>query len=109
NGPITLSVDTGTFGMTVTGLSSDDVDGASGIVARSFEDGDAIGMTATGDITSSDGYGIFASGQGDISDTSTGAISAAKDAIHVEDYEAGADLVTIDHTGTLNSSAGNGV
>jgi hypothetical protein len=109
NGPITLTVDTGTFGMTVTGLSSDDLDGASGIVARGFADGDAIGITANGAITSGSGYGIFASGQGDISDESTGAISAGKDAIHVEDYEAGGGTVTINHTGNLTSSGGNGV
>ena len=102
NGPLTLSVNTGTFGLTVTGLNAD------GVVAQSY-DGSNVGITYTGAISSTDGYGIYATGLGDISDTSSGNISAGLDAIHVEDYKAGAGTVTIQHTGNLTSSAGDGV
>jgi hypothetical protein len=102
NGPLTLSANTGSFGISVTGLNAD------GVVAQSY-DGSNVGITYTGNIASTDGYGIYATGLGNISDTSTGNISAGLDAIHVEDYKAGGGTVTIDHTGDLTSTGGDGV
>ncbi|MDR3470564.1 MAG: autotransporter outer membrane beta-barrel domain-containing protein [Devosia sp.] len=102
NGPLTLSVDTGDYGLSVTGADAD------GVVAQSY-DGSKVGIDYAGDITSTGGYGIYTTGLGDISVTSSGAISAGLDAIHAESFEAGGGTVTIDHTGNLTSTGGDGV
>jgi uncharacterized protein with beta-barrel porin domain len=102
NGPITINVDTGDHGVSVTGV------GADGLVAQSY-DGSNLGITYSGDIQSAAGRGIYATGLGDISETSTGDVSSGLDAIHVESYEAGGGTVTIDHTGNLTSGSGSGV
>ncbi len=99
DGDITITSNTGAFGITTAG------DNATGISARS--NNGAVTVTSTGNITTggTGADGIFAYSEGAVTVTSTGNISTAG-ASGVFAYSTGAGAVTVTSTGNISGFAG---
>jgi uncharacterized protein with beta-barrel porin domain len=105
NGAVTIESNTGAHAIHATG------DGADGIKAQSYEDGDEnigdISINHTGDVKSDEGFGVWAETDGAITLTTNGAIEAGKDAINLHGTMGG--TITIDVTSDLTSTGGAGI
>lgn len=105
NGAVTIESNTGEYSIHATG------DGADGIKAQSYEDGDEnigdISINHTGAVKSDEGFGVWAETDGAITLTTNGAIEAGKDAINLHGTMGGA--ITIDVTSDLTSTGGAGI
>jgi hypothetical protein len=103
NRDVTINSNTGAHAIVVSG------EGADGIKAQSYEDGDvgAIGIDHTGNVSAADGFGIWAETDGDISLTVDGDVAGGLDAIKLHSTTDG--TVTIDVTGGLASTGGDGL
>jgi uncharacterized protein with beta-barrel porin domain len=70
-----------------------------------------VSVTQTGDITSANGYGVFAnSSNQSVSVIAAGNITSARDAIWAQSLgDANAASVTVSHTGNISVSSGKGI
>ncbi len=102
-GAVTITSNTGAFGITTAG------DNANGILAEST--GGAVTVTSTGNITTggATAYGIKATGFGAVTVTSTGNITTAGNSIGISANSTGAGAVTVTSTGNITTSNAVGI
>ncbi|MBN9058604.1 MAG: hypothetical protein J0H21_05320, partial [Rhizobiales bacterium] len=103
NGAVTINSNTGTHEIVVSG------EGADGIKAQSYEDVDvgAIAIDHSGNVSSTDGFGVWAETDGAITLTAHGNISGGLDAVKLHSTTDGA--ISIDVTGDVTSTGGDGI
>lgn len=101
DGPVTVTSNTGGFGIVGEGTGLDAID------LSSYGDTYALSLTQTGDVTSDAALGVKATSWGDVAVTITGNVSADQNGIQAQSLVAGS--VTVTQTGDIISYEGTAI